>query len=468
MDSSTIKMDSLFNFIAETDDFSLIGENVFCKYCEKKYIYNSSEGLRNLKRHILTQSHISRKNIKLRLIDNTNLITTTEEKTVKEFDLLFFLIKMDYSLSDLSNPIFRNFFEQYVNIPLASESHFRQALVPEGFKMKRTCLYNLLSGKEYYLIIDSSINSKGKNILSIIIGLCDSYTPGNKYLLDIIEMESSKSEAYAEKIIQAIIDFFGNVTISDYFKLLITDQAANMIKLGKILKDLYPDLLHITCLAHMVHNICEKIRDYSRRVDTMVVLIKKYLNKNKANQKIFYDLTNLTIPNWPVITRWGTWLEFVKWIFDNYDEIGLFIKDMDSKYKKSDFELFDSKDFEDEIRFCYAYSWLTIKITQLESNTISVEEQINILNSVKDNLKHDFLKNYLTTSLNKNPDILFFINFNQLRATKKEKIYSYVPLNSVEVERSFSAYRKLYSDQRKSFKTENLRMLLFLYFNKNL
>lgn len=468
MNNSFINNSTLNKFLDESEDFFLVDDKIMCRYCEKSYNYIPTEGIRNFKRHLSSQSHLNKKKSKLCFIENSTSEITQESKNLKEFDLLYFMLKMDYSLSDLSNLVFKEFFEKYINIPLASESHYRQVLVPEGFTQKRNSLYEKINGKNYYLIVDSSINSKGKNILSIIIGICEFNTCGGKYLLDIIETELSTSESYAENIIQVLIGFFGNINLSKHFKMIITDQAPNMIKLGKILKNLYPYLLHVTCLAHMIHNICEKIRENSRRVDTIIVLLKKYLNKNKTNQKIFYEKTSLTIPNWPVITRWGTWLEFSKWIFENYAEIGKFFKEMDIKYKKDDFLLFDSKHFENEIRFCYDYRWLTIKITQLESNDLSVEEQVQILNFIKENLQHDFLKVYFDTSLSKNPDINFFINFNQLRATREEKHFSHVPLNSVEVERSFSAYRKLFCDQRKSLKTENLRMLLFLYFNKNL
>jgi hypothetical protein len=49
--------------------------------------------------------------------------------------------------------------------------------------------------------------------------------------------------------------------------LFISDAAAYMIKTGKLLKAQYPNMLHITRIAHALYNICEYIRDEYPDVD---------------------------------------------------------------------------------------------------------------------------------------------------------------------------------------------------------
>ena len=40
----------------------------------------------------------------------------------------------------------------------------------------------------------------------------------------------------------------------DNFLLFLTDAARYMSLAGKTLKELYPSLMHVTCVAHLLHN----------------------------------------------------------------------------------------------------------------------------------------------------------------------------------------------------------------------
>ena len=64
----------------------------------------------------------------------------------------------------------------------------------------------------------------------------------NKTLSQLVVSVNSKINGPAE---------FGKL------KLLITDGAANMIKAGKYLKEIFEDLLHITCVANMLQRLAE-------------------------------------------------------------------------------------------------------------------------------------------------------------------------------------------------------------------
>ncbi len=41
---------------------------------------------------------------------------------------------------------------------------------------------------------------------------------------------------------------------------------------------------------------------------------------------MFKELTKLSLPSWPIITRWGTWLKFGNWIFNNFKNVKKIIK----------------------------------------------------------------------------------------------------------------------------------------------
>jgi hypothetical protein len=60
-----------------------------------------------------------------------------------------------------------------------------------------------------------------------------------------------------------INEIFENNIQYDNFRLLISDAAPYAMKTGRFLKEIFPKLRHITCLCHMLHRLCEYIRDIS-------------------------------------------------------------------------------------------------------------------------------------------------------------------------------------------------------------
>ena len=70
-------------------------------------------------------------------------------------------------------------------------------------------------------------------------------------------------------------------------KLLLSDGASYAIKTGNMLKTLIPDLKHVVCVCHGLHNLCETLRNDCGNVDTIISFLKRVLIKNKANQRAF-------------------------------------------------------------------------------------------------------------------------------------------------------------------------------------
>lgn len=57
--------------------------------------------------------------------------------------------------------------------------------------------------------------------------------------------------------------------------LLVTDGAAYMKKAGSALQTLYPNMLHVTCIAHALHRVAEDVRGSYREVDELIANVKK-------------------------------------------------------------------------------------------------------------------------------------------------------------------------------------------------
>ena len=80
-----------------------------------------------------------------------------------------------------------------------------------------------------------------------------------------------------------------------------------MSLVGKTLKELYPSLMHVTCVAHLLRNCAMRVRAHFRNIDDIIATIKK---------KDFHD-AGLPSPPDPVITRWATWLRAALYYSEN-------------------------------------------------------------------------------------------------------------------------------------------------------
>lgn len=104
-------------------------------------------------------------------------------------------------------------------------------------------------------------------------------------------------------------------------KLLLTDGAAYMVKCGKQLQIFYPNIVHVTCLAHALNLVAETIRSKYEEVNDLISNVKKIFLKPPLRVQTFRDtLPGCSLPPEPVLTRWGTWLQATIYYCD-YSEV---------------------------------------------------------------------------------------------------------------------------------------------------
>jgi len=92
--------------------------------------------------------------------------------------------------------------------------------------------------------------------------------------------------------------------------LYVTDAAPYMVKSGEALKVFYPKLIHVTCMAHGLHREAEVLREKYQNVDRLISNTKKIFLKAPSRVNTFKEMyPNLSLPQQPILTRWGTWLK---------------------------------------------------------------------------------------------------------------------------------------------------------------
>ena len=178
-----------------------------------------------------------------------------------------------------------------VHNPLLCKSAFKQ-------------LYNLSISRQIILIVNEAEAARQKYI-NVLVGSLK--TPTDTYLFQCLPLESCNS-IKSGFILQTVDDILRQLgTKRENFALLLTDTAHYMFLAGKTLKELHPTLMHVTCIAHLLHNCAMQVRANLKNIDDVVATMKPATIKIKNRKKDFYK-TGLPLCADPVITRWATWL----------------------------------------------------------------------------------------------------------------------------------------------------------------
>ena len=94
--------------------------------------------------------------------------------------------------------------------------------------------------------------------ITILVGSLD--TPDKTFLIECLPLEST-SNVSCNIILHTVDDVLRQLgTKRENFALLITDDARYMSLSGKALKELYPISIHVTCIAHLLHNCAMRVR----------------------------------------------------------------------------------------------------------------------------------------------------------------------------------------------------------------
>jgi hypothetical protein len=96
----------------------------------------------------------------------------------------------------------------------------------------------------------------------------------------------------------------------DNVLLLVTDATRYIKKAAEELSVNYSKLIHVTCVEHALHRVCETICVLYPNADKLVAKGKKIFVKSLARIELFKNKAPDTpLPPTPVIKQWRTWLD---------------------------------------------------------------------------------------------------------------------------------------------------------------
>ena len=148
--------------------------------------------------------------------------------------------------------------------------------------------------------------------------------PNQTFLVDCDPLDSG-SNVNSSIILHTVDNILRHLEIiCENFVLFLTDAVRYMSLAGKSLKELYPSLMHVTCVAHLLHNWAMRVRAHFKSIDEIIATIK-----NKDRKKDFCD-AGLPSPPDPVITRWATWLSATLYYSENLPAVRTIINNWTS------------------------------------------------------------------------------------------------------------------------------------------
>ena len=193
------------------------------------------------------------------------------------------------------------------------------------------------------------------------------------------------------------------------------------------------------------------------------------------------------LPPQPIITRWGSWIDAAVYFADHFDEIELFLPTLDAKDAKCIGKAQNSiqlPNLKNELAFikCH-FAIISLTITKLEKKGRSLTDAIEKFEAIRPRLeaitkKPEFLRkfNYVVdkntglATLKIIADILQTSQSNETDLVEKLtpaeiEAFKYAPITSSDVERTFSSYKRVLEDCRRSFLFENLRKHIVIHCN---
>lgn len=262
----------------------------------------------------------------------------------------------------------------------------------------------------------------------------------------------------------------------DMVYLFVSDAVPYMVKCCTSLIVLYVKMTHVTCLTHGLHRIAESIRFAYPLVNNLISTVKKIFVKAPYRVQTLKEMCpNPSLPPEPILTRWGTWLLAAEYYADNLKTIQCVIEALDNsessalataKVLVKDKSLYAQLE---ELKIHYVF--LVHSITQLEKQDINLDASIKIIKEasqklritpkkevteklkfvLKNNTEFEVLKAISTLDTN------MMKKFEQLKDMDPGDlaVFEFAPLVSCDVERSFSRYKNILTDNRRKFVFEN-------------
>ncbi|XP_018497018.1 uncharacterized protein LOC100897508 [Galendromus occidentalis] len=398
-----------------TEVFTSDGDVLTCKPCAKAV--NTSKKY-HVQQHVNGATHKERVRLAKTADQSLCLLTNYVELSKKEssfsMDLCQMMIECNIPLYKVQNLSFRRFHAKWCNGRVPDQASLRKNYLKKLYDATITRIRDTVGENRIWVSVDETTDSRGLYVVNTIVGCLTSNEASVPMLLGTEIVERTNHATVAQPLTNALNLLWPQGIKHERVLLFISDAAPYMIKAGTGLKVLFPKLVHVTCLAHAVHRVCEEIRVSCPSVDALIANVKKVFAKAPSRIRVFKDLApNLPLPPEPVLTRWGTWLNAALYYAVNLDVIENVLEKLESTdaaaIRKSK-ELAADREIRSQLASIASnFSRLPGGITKLECTSQRLSTTLAIIDDIKRDIvsstgqKSHSIKSKFERVLDRNP-----------------------------------------------------------------
>lgn len=272
-------------------------------------------------------------------------------------------------------------------------------------------------------------------------------------------------------------------TIQSLVLFCVSDAASNMKKTVEVLQQEknFEKMLHVTCLAHALHNVTKEVMKCYDEVDSLIFAVKRLLVRSHKRCTIF-KRNGKKLPPFPITTRYGSCVKAVGWYADdaNFEHLKESVRLIKRTAKGKRSEPLRAKcdkvlnlltsDVQRQVKFVNrTYSFIVEAIVKLEKRQITSVESYEIFEEVVDKFSalrcvRMEIKKKLTELRMKNTGYLVLLTYFRDRVISgplelwnedELGLLLNAVLTSTEIERVFSVFNAMLRKNRKTFNVEN-------------
>jgi Protein of unknown function (DUF 659) len=470
----------LNRFVLEyPEDFNTDGTILYCKVCEVPVSVTKKF---QVIQHLNTGKHSRMKllkNSKTQQLLPTAFSTAGPKRSQFNEDLCKAFLSANVPLGKLKNEDFRLFLEKYTQNIIPEESTIRKNYVSHVYKEAINKIREKVGENNIWVSLDETTDEEQRYVANFVVGILGLEEEKDKsYLLTMEVLEVVNHSTIAAFFNNALQLLWPDSIKYDRVLLVCTDAARYMCKAMCGLQVLYPKMIHVTCLAHGLHRVAEYIRTNFSNVNMLISSVKKVFLKAPSRRRFFLRETKNRIPLPPsvIVTRWGTWIEAAIYYAENFEEIKKVVDSLDISDAECIGEAqktLKAKKLREELIFIKTnFACISKTIERLETRGLKLNDSLELVASVKKSLSSLKNKSYsekLELVLTKNKGLKTLINLNgvfshsnaipdELKEYSINELqkYQFVPIVSCDVERFFSEYKNVLTENRRKFLFENL------------
>ena len=281
-------------------------EYVYCVECEKNVNVRHRHEKQSLNDHIASKNHITKSNrpgqqLVQQRVDS--MVKRLEKDGLDNFNIRVTMafIEANIPLSKLNHPSIKNLFEVTCRQKLYSRQYLQSKYLPALFDEAISDIRKSVGSNYVYFVVDETPDILQRKVVNVLVGILNG-TYSRPYLLMMKHFDRAVNSQIINQVLnQACFRLWGENIPFEKVLLVLSDAAAYMKRaLGQ--DSIFTNCLHITCLAHLLHNIAEVIRDKYHLVNELVSLVKRRLACSSNDRNGFVEIVGFLPPK-PVITR---------------------------------------------------------------------------------------------------------------------------------------------------------------------